>query len=292
MHSIKNKSKEGMLSITIGEETVSYKPESKRSIDIEVFSLNILLYMLIFALSFDYISSPIFLVLFYSIAMRFFMGNHDRFHTNHGNPLPRAIEAISEGFGVVVTPWDEPYDSIKKKHIKHHATHGSGKSAKFNTKNDPHAVFELGGFFSVFFSSLFYEEVQLYLDIRDNKLTKSRLYRFLIYVPLLIAFIIIFGWAKYLIILLAMRMTGFSVWFVFSWVIHQPFIYKFGFSKIVPKGLIWTNTILFGRRIAKGTIHHAVHHAWPGVPYDQLHLFDSVAIQNPASAPNMKPIGY
>ncbi len=292
MNSINNKSNKGEITIAIGEESVSFQPESKRSLDIEMLLLNILLYVLIFAFSFNIISTPVFLMLFYFVGMRVFMGGHDRFHASHRDRLPRFIEAIAEGFWVVLTPWDEPYDSIKKKHFTHHETHGHGKSADFDTKSDPHAAYELGGFFRVFFSCLFYEEIQLYIDIRDNKLTRSRLYRFLIYVPLLITFIVTFGWTTYLIVLLAMRMTGFSVWFVFSWVFHNPFFYKFGFSKLVPKWIILTNTILFGRRIAKGTIHHTTHHAWPGVPYDQLHKFDSAVLRHPEHAPELRPIGY
>jgi hypothetical protein len=114
----------------------------------------------------------------------------------------------------------------------------------------------------------------------------------LLYFPLQVAFIFFFGWAKFLIVLLAMRIVGFTAWFVFSWVIHQSFIYKFGFAKQVPKLFKWVFAIIHGRRVTEGCWHHATHHAWPGIPYNQLDKFDSVAIQNSDIVPEMKPIGY
>lgn len=279
------------VSVTLGAEHLSFQPESKKSIDLEIFFINILLFGLVFAYSYNYLSLPIFLLLFYSTAMRFFIGNHDRFHASQQNRLPRFLEAITEGFAVVVTPWDEPFDSVKWKHLKHHATHVSGVSAPLDTKSDPHGAFELGGFFRVFFSCVFYEEIQLYFDIRERNLTRSRLYRFLIYTPLQIAFIYTFGLNTYLIVVLAMKITGFSVWFLFSWGLHQPVIYNFGFSKQVPKLVNWITTIIFGRRISAGITHHGTHHAWPSIPYNQLDKFDSATLRNPQHAPEMRPIG-
>jgi fatty acid desaturase len=283
---------EVVFSVSVGEEKLFFRPESKRAIDLEMVFINILLYGLVFAFCFDYLTLPAFLFLFYVIAMRFFIGNHDRFHANQKVHLPRFLEAITEGFAVVVTPWDEPYDSVKRKHLKHHSTHISGKTAQYDTKNDPHGAYELGGFIRIFFSCLFYEEIQLFYDIRDRRLTRSRFYRFLIYAPLQVAFIYFFGINKYLMVVLAMRMTGFSVWFLFSWGLHQPAIYKFGFSNEVPKPFKWIFTILFGRRIAEGSLHHGTHHAWPGIPYNQLHKFETNVLRNPKYIPEMRPIGH
>ena len=69
-------------------------------------------------------------------------------------------------------------------------------------------------------SCLFYEEVQLYLDIRNKNLNRSRLTRLLVYLPLQVAFILFFGWQKYLFVFLGMRIVGFSGWIVF----HGGFI--------------------------------------------------------------------
>ena len=274
----KNKGKD--IYIPIGEKEISFRPESKKSIDIELLLLNILLFSLIAIFSLGYINWPLFLFLFYAFAMRVFIGNHDRIHASKKNKFSRFVEVFAEGIAVVVTPWDEPYDSFKKKHLTHHAKHAQNNSSKLDTKNNPHSVFELGGFFRVFFSCFFYEEVQLFLDIQNNNLTKSRLYRFLMYVPLQIAFIFAFGWDKFLVVFFAMCLVGFSAWFVFSWLIHQPAIYKFGFAKQVPKFFKQMFALIHGQRVTEGCIHHATHHAWPGIPYNQLNKFDSIAVQN------------
>lgn len=279
-----NKNVEKDLYIKVRGKDISYRPELKKSIDIEILLLNLLLFTIIILYGLNYIIWPIFLLLFYTLAMRVFIGNHDRMHANHKNRLPRFFEIIAEGIAVVVTPWDEPYNSIRKKHLKHHSTHIHNHSSDFDTKKDPHSVYELGGLFRVFLSCLFYEEVQLFLDIRNNELTKSRLYRLLIYIPLQVTFISIFGLDKFLVVFIAMRFVGFSAWFVFSWIIHQPQIYKFGFSKQVPKLLKWTFAILHGKRVTEGCIYHATHHVWPSIPYNQLNKFDTAELANSNSS--------
>ena len=277
----KNPAKKKLVRLEIGKDELCFKPETKKSIDIELFLLNVPLFIIVGIYSFDLIPWPIFLLLFYVIAMRIFIGNHDRYHADVSVRLPKFWEKISEGFAIVVTPWDEPYDSIRRKHLKHHESHDNGESSKYDTKNDPHSVFELGGFFRVLMSCMFYEEIQFYFDLRDGKLTRSRLYRFLIYVPLLILFVLTFGWIKFLIILLAMRIVGFTAWFVFSWIIHQPIVYRFGFSSSVPKLFKQIFLVLHGRRVTEGVIHHATHHTWPLIPAEQLYRFDTACTQNP-----------
>jgi len=140
-------------------------------------------------------------------------------------------------------------------------------------------------------SCLFYEEVQLYLDIRNKNLNRSRLTRLLVYLPLQVAFILFFGWQKYLFVFLGMRIVGFSGWIVFSWGIHQPFVYRFGFSEKVPALLRRLFAIMNGNRVIQGVIHHATHHAWPGIPAGQLHEFDAAVLRNPSAAPELRAIG-
>jgi len=262
------------LQITVGNKLLRYLPETKRALDVELVVLNTLLYTLVFLFAYDLLPLAAFLLLFYAIDMRTFIANHDRMHTDNRVRLPKPLETFAEGFALVVTPWDEPYDSIRRKHLKHHAVHSKGEQKIHVSNKDPHSVYESGGLFRVIFSCLFYEEIQLFFDIRNGSLSRSRLYRFMIYTPLLIAFILSFGWAKFLIVVLAMRFVGFSAWFVFSWVIHQPWVYHFGFSKKVPALFKWTFALLHGMRVTEGCLHHATHHIWPSVPYNQLHQFD------------------
>lgn len=279
------------LSIQIGKEPITYNQETKRSVDMEILLLDIPLFGSVIAYAFGYIGWPVFLPLFYMIAMRVFIANHDDYHTDHRIRLPKVLEWLSENLAVVVTPWDDTHDSTRRKHLHHHATHTPGKSAPFNPVDDPHTVFELGGIFRVLLACLFYEEMMLYLDIRGRNIAHSRLIRALIYIPLQIAFILTFGWIKFLVVLLAMRIVGFTAWFVFSWAIHQPLVYKFGFSKQVPAWFKGLFALLHGRRVTEGCIHHATHHAWPTIPYNELHLFDTKVVQHPQVAPKMRPIG-
>ena len=82
--------------------------------------------------SLEYLGWPLFLLIFYAVAMRIFIGNHDRYHADQRIRLPRFFEIISEKFAAVVTPWDEPYDSIRKKHLRHHATHHAWPCIPYN----------------------------------------------------------------------------------------------------------------------------------------------------------------
>ena len=275
---MKNQTAHKGLYVLIGENHITYKPETKRAIDLEILALNVLLFIAIFLFAMDLIAWLLFVPIFYVLAMRVFIANHDRMHANHRIRLPRLLELFAEGFAVVVTPWDEPYDSIKKKHLKHHSTHLSHAETEHGVAEDPHSVYEDGGLFRVVVSCLLYEEIQLVQDIRNGNPGKSRLYRFLIYVPLQIAFIAAFGFGKFIVVFLAMRMVGFFAWFVFSYVIHRPQVYKFGFANHVPKIAKLTFKLLHGRRVTEGCLYHATHHAWPGIPYDQLHRFDAAKL--------------
>ena len=262
------------LYVQFGEQRVFYTPESKKSIDLEVLLLNTVLYAVILLYGFDYLKWPLFLLLFYMLAIRAFVANHDRTHASGRDRLPPWLEALSEGFAVVVTPWDEPYDSVKRKHLKHHATHVHDPSPGLDARDSAHSVYEFGGFFRSFFSCLFYEEVQFFLDVRYDRLSKSRLYRLFIYPPLQLAFIWGFGFEKYLVVFLAMRLVGVSSWFVFSWVVHQPAIYRFGFSQSLPGLFKWVFSLIHGRRVTEACVYHLVHHTWPAIPSRELYRFD------------------
>ncbi len=260
--------------VRFGEERVFYTPESKSSIDLEILFLNTVLYVLIVLYGFGYLQWPVFLLLFYMLAARAFVANHDRTHADHRSRLPGWLEAIAEGFAVVVTPWDEPYDSVKRKHLKHHATHVHEASPGLDPEHDPHSLYESGGFWGSLLACLFYEEVQFFLDIKYGRLSRHRLYRLFIYPPLQLAFIWAFGFEKYLVVFLAMRMVGFTSWFVFSWLVHQPVIYRFGFSKRLPGFLKWFFYLFLGRRVTEACVYHLVHHTWPAIPSRELYRFE------------------
>ncbi len=278
--------------LTLGGEELTYRPETKKALDIEILLLHIPLFAVVFTYAEGYIAWPLFYLLFHIFEMRIFIGNHDRFHTDMSVRLPRFAEAIAEWLAVCVTPWDEPYESIKKKHITHHITHSAGKSAPpEDVANDPHLLYESGGGLRAFLSCMFYEEVQLIHDIRYGNLTRDRLYRFLIYAPLIALFILKYGWVKFWGVFAAMRLLGGIAWFIFSWGIHQPDIFRYGFSKKVPRLFKLLFQLMNGRRVTEGCIHHVIHHAWPGVPYTRLREFDAAALRHPDAAPDMRAIG-
>jgi fatty acid desaturase len=255
--------------------------------DIEIILLNIIVYAVVLIYAFGHLNWPVFYLLFHLTYMRVFMGNHSRMHSAKSNGWPKLIEAFAEYFAVVVAPWDEPYDSIKKKHITHHMTHLPSKMPENNMNRDPHSAFETGGFWRSLLSSMFYEGVQLVHDIRQRKIAKSRWIRLAVYLPLQILFVITFGWEKYLGLFLAMRLMSSMAWFAFSWVLHQPALYKFGAVQQIPKVFQFLFGVINGKRVMDGFFRHASHHAFPHVPSGRLHEVDTAVLRNPDAMPEM-----
>ena len=270
----------------IGTEEFNIKPESKQLMDVEIISLNIIVYAVIFAYAFDYLIWPVFYLLFHFFYMRFFMGNHDRFHADTSKHWTRPIELFSEYFAVVVTPWDEPYDSIKKKHQIHHATHLPDKIPNQNMLQDPHSIYEAGGFWRSLFYSIFYEEAQLIIDIRNNNITTSRWIKAIIYIPLMLLFFMTFGWEKYLGVFLAVRLMSTTSWLFFSWFIHT-YLYEFGTVQKIPKVVLFIFGVMNGKRVNDGFVRHASHHAWPNIPSNRLYELDTAVMRNSDAIPEM-----
>jgi fatty acid desaturase len=274
----------------IGTEEFNIQPTSKKAMDIWLIILNVLLYTVVFVWAFGYLSWPVFYLLFHLVYMRIFMGNHERFHSRKPENWPRPIQVFSEYFALVVTPWDEPPDSIRKKHFTHHATHRPGKTPGSDMLQDPHSIYEAGGAWRSLFFSLFFEEAQLYIDIRNKDITKSRWIRLAIYLPLQILFIMVFGWEKYLGVFLAVKLMSAVAWWLFSWFSHTV-TYRFGFVQEKP----WSGLFLFiwglinGRWVSDGFLRHAIHHAWPSVPPGKLYILDEAVMRNPDAKPEMIP---
>ena len=269
----------------IGSEVLTIKPETKMALDVEILLRNLAVFAVVFAYALDFITLPVFLVLFYLAYARFFIGNHDRFHTDASRRWPRFVEAFSETFQLGVVPWVEPYDSVRNKHMRHHATHRPGKTPVLDSRNDPHSVYENQGFLRAFLSCMFYEEVQIYRDIRNGTITRSRWINLIVYLPLEILFLIAFGWQKYLVVLVATRMFGGIFWWFFSWAAHRPPMYRFGFSSELPLLVQWLFGLSNGRRSMDGLTRHTSHHAWPRVPSSSLNEFDAAVLRNPSAAP-------
>ena len=270
----------------IGTEEFAIKPESKKAMDVEIILLLVLVYTIVFIYALDYISWPIFYLLFHFFYMRFFMGNHDRFHADTSRHWPRPVELFAEYFALVVTPWDEPYDSIRKKHFTHHVTHLPKKSPDHDILQDPHSAYEAGGLWRALFCCMFFEEVQLVIDIRKRHIPKSRWIRLAIYLPLQFLFFMTFGWEKYLGVFLAVRLMSTLGWFFFSWFSHTYF-YRFGSRRQIPRLFLFLLRFINGKRVGNGFFHHTSHHVWPHIPSSKLHILDEAMMRNPDAMPEM-----
>jgi len=274
----------------IANEEFVIKPLSKKKLDIEMVVLIFMVYVAVFLWAFDFISWLFFYLIFHFFYMRFFMGNHERFHSKKSKNWPRPLEAFSEYFALAVTPWDEPYNSIRIKHYMHHSTHLPGKKPIQDILQDPHSVYEMGGFWRSLFFCLFYEEAQFLIDIFNRNINKSRWIRLVIYLPLQILFIYYFGWVKYLGVFMAVRLLSSGGWLFFSWFSHTV-SYRFGYIKQLKyaKLILFLMGILNGKYVRDGFFRHATHHAWPSVPPDKLHLLDEAVMRNSESRPEMIP---
>lgn len=274
------------MKIKVGDSEVQIDRETKRALDLEIILLLFIVYAVIFTYAYGYISWPVFYLLFHFFYMRFFMGNHDRFHADHSKRLPRLLELFAEYLAVAVTPWDEPYDSIKKKHFTHHVTHLPKKNPSHEILSDPHSIYEARGMWRSLFYCLFYEEAQLVIDIRNRNITRSRWIRLLLYLPLQIVFFLTFGWEKYLGVFLAVRIMSSSGWFFFSWYSHTYF-YRFGSRKEIPGIILFLLKFVNGKRVGDGFFRHTTHHVWPQVPSGQLYKLDEAVLDNPQAKPEM-----
>lgn len=272
----------------IGTEEFTIQRESKKAMDVEIILVNVLVYAVTFIYAFDYLSWPVFYLLFHHVYMSYFMGTHDRFHADQSKHWPRPIEFFAEYFALVAMPWAEPLDSIRKKHFTHHKTHRPKKTPGYNILQDPHSIYEGGGFWRALFYCTFFEEAQLLIDIRNKNVAKSRWIRLAIYLPLQILFFMIFGWEKYLGVFLAVRLMSTIAWFTFSRVAHTS-LYRFGLLGQIPRPFILLNGLINGKRVMDGFFCHTSHHAWPSIPSSKLYLLDEAVMRNPDAMPEMIP---
>ena len=157
-----------------------------------------------------------------------------------------------------------------------------------DVSSDPHSAFESGGWFKAFLSCLFYEEIQLWLDLRNGNIHRSSFARLFVYTPLIALFIYHYGWEKYLGVLVSMRIVATIAWYVFSWGFHQDFSYNYSFHRRLPGWLKAAYAALNGRRTLYAWMFHAAHHAYARVPCLQLQLINEIAERNATAVP--KPI--
>ena len=74
------------------------------------------------------------------------------------------------------------------------------------------------------------------------------------------------GWEGLLVYNLAVRLGNGLAWFVFSWVVHQPWLYGQVHPREFPRPLVWLWIALVGRENYYGVRFHYLHHVFPAVP--------------------------
>lgn len=234
--------------------------EKKVNLDILVFSTNIILYMLIYLYSINLINSYIFAIVFYIIFSKVFVFNHDRTHTTNSN-YNKFFETIVELTYVAVVPWEEQYNSYKKKHLIHHRFHKKSSDKLQNYRNNPHILFEKD-LKTAFFSSLFYSEIQFFINIINKNITFKEILFIFWYSILISSYIFYFSFEKFILIFCLVRITGFLSWFVFSYILHHPYLY----GKEIPKMISIVSDLAFGKRLSRGTLFHKKHHDDERIP--------------------------
>ncbi len=244
------------------------KHEDRRLIDIELALLTLLLYVLVFVFAAYPVPTLAFFILFYLIEVRIFAAYHDRMHANNTGDN-RILDRFVDHFCLFVTPWAEPYSSFKWKHFQHHKTHAL-PSHEPATHEDCHRVYQEGLAKSLL-ACLFYEEVQFFMDLRGKRINRERVVLILLYSCGILLFIHLFGLQKFAIVFLALRISGCTSWFSFSYGLHRESNYNAEFHKRVPVWLQRLATLLLGRRAVNNTLHHVLHHRYPSVRSRDLH---------------------
>jgi len=261
--------------------------ESKRSIDSEVLAWHVPFFILVYCYAMGWLGWPVFFLLFYPLMARIFITNHDRIHADRNRELPLVLDWLANNLALVVTPWDEPFDSYAAKHLAHHRSHEAGHQPQLDPLADPHSVYESGGLWRALLSAAFYDEIQFYLDVRSRHITRGRWVRMILFTPLILIFINYAGWLTYAGVLAASKITGAVDWFVFSYVLHKPYFFRYGFVDHVPGWLRILILFTHGRRAVNGILFHAAHHAWPAVASGRLHPLDDIARQHRERAPTL-----
>lgn len=232
-------------------------------------------YGLVIVYGFDLISTGVMLSAVSLYYLRLFNILHQKAHANHSDSikpqwLGRAIELIN----IYYLPYHESSSGKLSKHETHHKAHrmNADPSMVDDIRSNPHAVFERYGLFRSFLAALFYEEVMLYLDIRDRSISKDRWLTFLVGSIAVLALLYFLGWYKFIVFATFYRVSFALSWFGFSYLFHHPTIYS---KRIEP--YVWDSVLklarwFFGAGAVNSIFYHEHHHRAPQVPSEYLHL--------------------
>lgn len=92
------------------------------------------------------------------------------------------------------------------------------------------------------------------------------------------------GWRGFIAYNLVVRLANGLSWFVFSWVVHQPWLFGHVLPRPFPRPLRWLWVALVGRENYLGVRFHRVHHMYPSVPDRDLpHLARRLGAATPGA---------
>lgn len=233
---------------------------SMRSLLVEDVVYSVLVYVVLFLFSQNFVSYALMQALLIILVTRIFNIRHERTHL----PLHTknfGLFAISNLIEIFHTPWQEPFSEQRKKHILHHQDH-SGKE-RLTLLENPHAAMEKG-FVSSFLSATFYHEVMLTLDlVRDRKLSHFRVGMVLFTSFVIALTIFLVGWKSFLLFVLAYRIATMIAWFTFSYLLHLDGLYQ---KELGPSLPLWLRRFLeyaIGSGSVTAIFYHRYHHRRP-----------------------------
>jgi hypothetical protein len=232
-------------------------------------------YVLVIVYGLDLISTGMMLGAVSLYYLRLFNILHQKAHANHNDSikpqwLGRAIELIN----IYYLPYQESSTGKLSKHETHHKAHRMHADPTMldDVKRNPHAVFERYGFCKSFLAALFYEEVMLYLDIRDRGISKDRWMTFLVGSIVVLTLLGFLGWYKFIVFATFYRVSFALSWFGFSYLFHHPSIYTKRIETHVWDSVLKLARWFVGAGAVNSIFYHEHHHRAPQVPSEYLHL--------------------
>ncbi|HEY8377143.1 MAG TPA: fatty acid desaturase, partial [Nannocystis sp.] len=109
-------------------------------------------------------------------------------------------------------------------------------------------------------------EVYTVWQLRHRGLSRSQAARMAVHALVWIALMWLGGWRGLVAYNVVVRTANALAWFVFAWVVHQPWFYGQVNPPALPRALRWLWIALVGRENYYGVRYHFLHHLFPAVP--------------------------
>jgi fatty acid desaturase len=244
----------------------SYKlKKTKASLAVQDIALTIAAYSLFAGLTLQLVPVWFFLATIFLYTFRSFNIRHEKSHTSSATGLkPKWLDITSDFVQLFYLPYHEPYSGKRWKHLAHHRFHAAPEiKKKRDLKSDPHHIFEVGHFGRALITSFFYEEVNLYLDLKHRGLSRDRVIMALISFPIIGAMIYFGGWMNFLILSISYRVSLTIAWFTFSYMTHIPKVYGSRIGEYVPRSVLRALDFVLGHGTSTAVFYHSSHHTKP-----------------------------